>query len=131
VLTNAAGEPQRLRTASDALETLREVNSRLRSALVRLQPEQSHCSAITPQDFSDLRTQIRRAAECLQLLAPDSVAIEAVGREAAAYRSHLESLQHFLPDLYGRLLAEKSRLEVSRNRVAATKAWARASEKTL
>ncbi len=131
MLTGAASEPQSLLTPSDALEILREVNTRLRSALVRLQPEQSHCSAVTPQDFSDLRSQIHRAAACLQLLPPDYAAIEAVNREAAAYRSHLESLQHFLPDLYGRLLAEKSRLEVSRNRVAATTAWARASQRTI
>ena len=43
----------------------------------------------------------------------------------------LEKLKDFLPDLRGRLLAEKSRLESAQTHVAAAAAWARASKKTL
>lgn len=116
---------------SDALETLRQVNSILRSALFRLRPEQKVCITITPQDFTELRSQIQQASECLQSLPPDSAASAVIEKEAAAFRCHLEDLQQFLPDLYGRLLAEKSRLETARTRVAAATAWAGASAKTL
>lgn len=44
----------------DALETLRQVNNNLGSALLRLRPEQRHCSTIRPQDFSDLLSEILR-----------------------------------------------------------------------
>ena len=50
----------------DALATLRQVNDNLRSALLCLRPERKHCSALRPQDFSDLLSQLLRAAECLR-----------------------------------------------------------------
>jgi hypothetical protein len=120
----------------DALETLRQVNENLRSALVRLRPERKHCSSIKPQDFSDLLGQLLRAADCLRrrpkhpeaIVAEATVALE---KESLEYRANLEKLKHFLPDLHIRLLAEKSRLETARNHVAAKAAWARASKQTL
>ena len=115
----------------DALETLRQVNHNLGSALIRLSPEQRHCSTIRPQDFSELLSEILRAADCLQRLPADVEQAAAFERESLVYRSHLERLKDFLPDLHGRLLAEKARLETAQIHVAAAAAWARASEKTL
>jgi len=115
----------------DALETLRQVNDNLRSALIRLRPEQKHCSTVRPQDFSDILSQLLRAAECLSRLPAEPEAALALEKESLKYRSNLEKLQHFLPDLHSRLLAEKSRLETAQNHVAAAAAWARASKKTF
>lgn len=114
----------------DSLETLRQVNEYLRSALPRLHPARKHCSAIRPQDFSDILTQLLRAAECLRDLA-SSETNAGLERESLEYRGHLEKLRQFLPDLHGRLLAEKARLETARTHVAAAAAWAEASKKTL
>jgi len=111
----------------DALETLRQVNGYLRSALVRLRPEIRHCSTLKPQDFSDILSQIRRASDCLRRLPPFSEAA-AVEKESLEYRSNLEKLRHCLPDVQVRLLAEKSRLETARDHLAAAASWDRASK---
>jgi hypothetical protein len=115
----------------DALETLRQVNEYLRSALLRLHPGQKHCSAIRPQEFSGILTQLLRAAECLRVRTASSEANAAFERESLEYRRNLEQLKQFLPDLHGRLLAEKARLKTARTHVAAAAAWAQASKKTL
>ena len=115
----------------DALETLRQVNENLRSALLRLRPERKHCSRIRPQDFSDILSQLLRAAECLRRVPPHFEGAAALEKESLEYRDNLEKLKHFLPDLQVRLLAERSRLETARTHVAAAAAWARASKKTL
>jgi len=115
----------------DALETLRQVNDNLRSALIRLRPERRHCSSIRPQDFSNILSQLLRAAECLRGRPQASELARALEEEALKYRSNLEKLKHFLPDLQVRLLAEKSRLESARTHVASAAAWARANKKTL
>lgn len=115
----------------DAVETLRQVNESLRSALLRLRPERKHCSSIRPRDFSDILSQLLRAAECLRRVPPYSEGAAALEKESLEYRGNLEKLKHFLPDLQVRLLAEKSRLETARTHVAAAAAWARASKKTL
>ncbi|MBZ5657307.1 MAG: hypothetical protein LAO56_18730 [Acidobacteriia bacterium] len=114
----------------DTLETLRQVNDNLRTALNRLHPEQKDCSAIRPQDFSDLLSHLLRGAECLRV-PPPSDAAAALEREALEYRRNLEKLKDFLPDLHGRLLAEKARLESAQLHVTAAAAWARASKKIL
>jgi hypothetical protein len=115
----------------DTLETLRQVNDNLRSAMIRLRPEQKHCSTIRPQHFSDLLSEILRAAECLRHLPAHSEATVALEQESLEYRNNLEKLKHFLPELHGNLLAEKSRLETAQAHVAAAAAWARTSTKTL
>jgi superfamily I DNA and/or RNA helicase len=115
----------------DALETLRQVNDNLRSALISLRPEQKLCSNIRPKDFSDLLGQVMRAAECLRRLPPLSVACAALEKESLEYRGNLEKLKRFLPSLHVRLLAEKSRLETARSHVEAAAAWAQARKKTL
>jgi hypothetical protein len=113
------------------LETLREVNENLRSALVRLRPERRHCAAIRPRDFSDLLSQLAQAAECLRTPPSYPDTSSTLDKEVVEYRSNLEKLKRFLPDLHVRLLAEKSRLEAARTQIAAAAEWARASKKTL
>lgn len=117
--------------APDALETLRQVNDNLRSALISLRPERRHCSAIKSQDFSDLTGQLLRAAECLRLFPSRSKAEPAVEKEAIEYRGNLEKLKRFLPDLQVRLLAEKLRLQTARAHLAAAAEWHRSRNKTL
>jgi len=116
--------------SQDALEILRQVNDSLRFALVRLRPERRHCSTISPQDFSDIRCEVQRASECLRRLPPDADAA-ALEEQSLEYRSNLKKLRQFLPDVHGRLLAEKSRLETARNHLAAAASWDRASKGTL
>jgi hypothetical protein len=116
---------------SDAVETLRQVNEGLRSALIRLRPEQKDCLTIRAEDFSDLLGEILRAGECLRGPATHPEAVVALEKESLEYRSNLEKLKRFLPDLHGCLLAEKSRLESARTHVAAAAAWVRASKGTL
>lgn len=115
----------------DTLETLRQVNDSLRSALIRLRPERKDCVTIRPQDFSDILSQLLRAAECLGRLPLNSDAGAALEQESLEYRSNLEKLKQFLPDLHGRLLAEKTRLENAQLHVAAAAAWTRTSKKIL
>jgi hypothetical protein len=116
---------------SDALETLRQVNENLRSALLRLRPERGHCSAVTPRDFSDILSQLTRARECLRVPTTNSEISEPLERESREYRSNLEKLKQFLPSLHVRLLAEKSRLETLRSHAMAAIAWSRASRQTF
>lgn len=115
---------------ADKLATLQQVNGIISLALSRLRPEQMHCSTIQPQDFSDLLSEILRAAECLQYPSTQSDAAP-LARATLEYRTNLEKLRDFLPQLHGNLLAEKSRLETAQAHVAAAAAWARTSTKTL
>jgi hypothetical protein len=114
----------------DALATLRQVNKTLRSALVRLRPERQTCSSIQPNDLADIHVQLAQATECLR---PEQANREssAFAEEKLAYRRNLEELKQFLPSLQVRLMAEKSRLEDAKNRVAAADAWAQARSKSL
>jgi hypothetical protein len=113
-------------TPLDALETLRQVNVDLSSALLRLRPERKRCSAIRPQDFSDIRAQLLRAAESLRLRPQDPGTAAALETEVRKYRGNLEQLKRFLPDLHLRLLAEKSRIDTARTHLAAAATWAKA-----
>src|SRR3954452_21006372 len=118
-----------LRTLDDDLATLRVVNKNLKSALVRFRPERQHCSAIKPQELSDLRSTILQAADCVREISPQ--AVPELKNESLEYRSNLEQLKQLLPDFQVRLLAEKARLEVATSHVAAGAAWAGASTRTF
>jgi hypothetical protein len=117
-------------TLRDDLETLRQVNEYLRTALIRFRPERRHCSAIKPRDFSDVRGQLRQAAECLRRLLPSQTGSE-IEKESLEYRGNLENLKRLLPDVHARLLAEKSRLETAQTHVKAATAWERANRYSL
>jgi hypothetical protein len=118
-----------MRMPDEDLATLRAVNKNLKSALVRFRPEQQHCSAIKPQELSDLRSAILQAGHCLGGISAQ--ATPELKNESLEYRSNLEQLKQLLPDFQVRLLAEKSRLEVAKSNVAAAAAWAGASTTTF
>jgi len=115
----------------DTLETLRQVNDNLTSALFRLSPEQKHCSTIRPQEFTDLLSEILRAAECLRRLPAKSEVTPALEQQSLEYLGNLQKLKQFLPKLHRNLLAEKSRLETAQAHLTTAAAWAQASQKTL
>jgi len=123
----------------DTLLILRQVNHRVRSALASFRPEQKLCSTIMPADLSGLLAELLRGGECLRRLDADlSSLVPGCSEEAAAlatethlYRTNLEELRRLLPDFYGRLLAERSRLQDAQTHVAAVAAWVQASDKTL
>ena len=125
--------------SASALRTLQEVNQNLRRALTRFEPERNLSSHVTAEDFAGLAAELVRAGACLRGLEAEKrqAAVRqqeefaAFEVEAGEYRGNLERLQRFLPDLYGRLLAEKSRLQQAQSQVAAAAAWACASGKTL
>ena len=110
----------------DTLDTLRQVNEYLRSALLNLRPERKHCSAIQPRDFHEILGQLMRAAETLRQPPVNGATAAALQDEALEYRRNLEKLKQFLPDLQISLLAERSRLETARSHAAAASAWAQA-----
>jgi hypothetical protein len=120
-----------MQVTDDDLGILQAVNKHLRSALVRFRPERQLCTAITPQEFSELTSEIMRAADCMRRISLPPEAAAELKKESLEYRRNLEQLKHLLPDLQVRLLAEKSRLEVARNHVAATAAWVGASTRTF
>jgi transposase len=111
----------------DSVETLREINDYLRRALIGLRPERRHCSTVTPRDFSAILNQLLRAAGLRDHGEP-SAELE---KELLEYRRNLERLKQLLPDLQGRLLAEKARLESARSQLTSAEVWARASKTTL
>ena len=115
----------------DVLQTLRQVNGSLASALIRLSPEQKHCSTIMPQDFTDLLSEILGAAQCMQCLPANSEVSAALEQQSLEYLGNLQRLKHFLPELHRNLLAEKSRLENAQTNLTSAAAWARTSQKTL
>ncbi len=117
--------------SANALATFRLVNENLRLVLVRLRPEQTQCSSIRARDFSNILAQLQRGAECLRRppsASPEDADFEA---QALAFRAQLEQLKRILPDLQIRLLAEKTRLEAARHRLASTANWAEARKNTL
>jgi len=118
-----------MRMPDDDLATLRAVNKNLKSALVRFRPERQHCSAIKPQELSDLCSAILQAADCVRGISRQ--AVPELKNESLEYRSNLEQLKQLLPDFQVRLLAEKSRLEVAKSQTEAAAAWAGASTTTF
>jgi len=124
---------------SSPLPTLRQVNEKVRNALLRFQPELQRCSSILPGELLSLRAALLRARACLHEVDansfPDSFAARenatALAEEVRQYRANLEKLQHILPDLHLRLLAERVRLRKAQRHIAAAAAWAGANKKTL
>jgi hypothetical protein len=115
----------------DILATLRRANDNLRSALVRFRPERQHCSTLKPRDFSDLCSEILRAADCIRYISQDHQAETELKNESFEYRANLKQLYQLLPDVQVRLLAEKSRIECAQSHVATAAAWAGATNKSL
>lgn len=114
-----------------ALDTLHQVNDDLRSALTRLRPDRRHCSAIRPEDFSDLLSHLSRAKACLRWQPRQFREIAAFDKERNEYRNNVKELKHVLPDVQLRLLAEKSRLETARTHLSAAAEWAQSRRKSI
>lgn len=117
--------------APDALATLRQVNHHLGSALLRFHPQRKNCLAIKPHDFSGLLNQLQRASNCLRGLASPGEMGAELEKECREYRTNLEKLKRFLPDVQVRLLAEKARLEAARSHLVAAEEWARSRQDVL
>lgn len=117
---------------TDSLETLQQVNDYLRSALLRLRPEQeTESSVMRPQECSNILGQLQRAAESLRRPPAGPEAARAFEKESLDYLRNLETLKDFLPGVHERLRAEKAHLEAARNHVATAAAWSRASRETV
>ncbi|MGO9125378.1 MAG: hypothetical protein ACLP6G_10880, partial [Terriglobales bacterium] len=82
-------------------------------------------------EFTDLRAELLRSADCLRSLPPATNTNAEVATEISDYRRNMEALGKILPSLQGRLLVEKARLETAREHVAKAAAWAQGSKKTL
>ena len=114
-------------TASD----LRAVNVHLRAALNRMQPEPGAPWLLKADDLSDLRAVILRAAKCQRAIEANATPEAEAVKELREYRTNMEELAWVLPNVQGRLLAEKARLQNGRAHLAAIESWAQASQGTL
>jgi hypothetical protein len=110
-------------------QALHASNEKLRAGLLRLQP--AYRLAILPGDLADLRNQLIKVRAQLRSVTPGTVLDAEQQNELTQYRNQVMQLRQLLPSVYGRLLAEKVRVETARERVAATRAWTEASRKTL
>jgi len=111
----------------DALDSLREVNGKLRNSVLGLRPERKHIWAIGPDDFLNVRRLMLRARECLRLLRAMNEESGDVRKELLEYQHNLAKLKQLLPDLHARLLTEKLRLHAVRTQAAAASHWAQAA----
>jgi hypothetical protein len=96
-----------------------------------LLPESNPSAAVNSETLSNLLKKLLRAGECWRRVLPNSAADAELEKAISEYRSTLEQLAAALPRLHAMLLTEKARLEMARAHVAATEAWARASQNTL
>lgn len=112
-------------------ESLRIANDNLRAGLARLSPTPNPSAPLTANDLSRVLAELLRAGDCLRSIPPRSVPNAQLEKVISDYRSTVEQLAQILPRIHGRLLTEKIRLEIARARLAATAAWAQASQNTL
>ena len=117
--------------STDITANLRLANSSLRAWLVRLRAEPMGLTEIQAKDLHDLLAELLRASGALQSGRRESPADAELEAEIAEYRSHLEALSKVLPNVQGRLLAERARLQIEQAQLAARKAWAEASRRTF
>lgn len=110
---------------------LRLTNTSLRAWLVRLRAEPVGLSEIQAKDLQNLLAELIRASSFLRGACPGAPENGELENEIAEYRTHLESLTQVLPSVQGRLLAERARLQIEQAHLAARKAWAEASRRTL
>ena len=132
---------------TDTIETLREANGNLHSALFRLRPEQNReqgsgpCQAQGPERADDsslglaevslILNQLLRVAECLRREREHSAGSLPPYSKSPDYLINLKELKDLLPQVHARLIVEKSFLESARIHLASATAWSQASQKTL
>ncbi len=86
-------------------------------------------SPVQASDLQDLLAELLRTSGCLRTgEQPTGTELES---EIADYRTNLESLAKVFPSVQGRLLAERARIQIEQSHIAARKAWAEASRRTL
>jgi hypothetical protein len=117
--------------SNETAATLRLANTSLRAWLVRLRAEPVALSPIQANDLQELLAELLRASSCLHIGSEGVTRHSELENEIADYRANLESLAKVLPSVQGRLLAERARLQIEQSHVAARKAWAEASRRTL
>ena len=110
------------------LETLRGANLNLRAGISRLREGQE---PVHPEELASILAELVRAADTLRSIAPGSTIDAELEREIADYRANVQQLAEVMPSLYGRLLAEKSRLEQKRTRLETATAWAKSEKITF
>lgn len=117
--------------SNESASTLRLANTSLRAWLVRLRAEPIALSPVQANDLQDLLAELLRASGCLHTGPEERPTDAELESEIAEYRANLESLAKVLPSVQGRLLAERARIQIEQSHIAARKAWAEASRRTL
>jgi hypothetical protein len=117
--------------SSETAATLRLANTSLRAWLVRLHAEPVALTQIQASDLQNLLAELLRTSGCLRTGSAGATPGIELENEIAEYRTNLESLAKALPSVQGRLLAERARIQVEQSHMAARKAWAEASRRTL
>jgi hypothetical protein len=117
--------------SNESASTLRLANTSLRAWLVRLRAEPIALSPVQANDLQDLLAELLRAFGCLRTGPEEKPTDGELESEIAEYRTNLESLAKVLPSVQGRLLAERARIQIEQSHIAARKAWAQASRRTL
>jgi hypothetical protein len=110
---------------------LHESTNTIRRVLHELLPQASESTphAATPQQMSDLLSELMHAGQRLRAL-PTNRGGD-LERAICDYRQEVEHLRSFLPAIQKSLLAERARLERERERLNGAAAWAQASLQTL
>lgn len=114
-----------------ATQGLQVINARLRAVLADWQTTSGEPASLKTPVLADLLEDLRRAAEWLRAIPPNSPPDDELAREISEYRNHVQQLQQFLPAIQARMLAEKARLESARSHLAAAAAWADGRKKIL
>ena len=114
-----------------ATQGLQVINARLRAVLADWQTTSGEPASLKTPVLADLLEDLRRAAEWLRAIPPNSPPDDELAREISEYRNHVQQLQQILPAIQARMLAEKARLESARSHLAAAAAWADGRKKIL
>ena len=114
------------------LQTLRDTNLRLRLRLARLLPSSGQPAAPSPEEISELLTELLHAGAALRAEPLRETGTNSeLEREREEYRRQLERLRELLPSIHDQLLAEREQIEQQRARVQSASQWAQASRQTL
>lgn len=105
-----------------------DITAHLRSVLETLGAPSSP-GLLTPEQISELLSDLMRAGQCMRTMSPGSN--EELARAVGACRVQVERLREMLPMIHGALLRERSRLATERERLTSIGAWAEASKQSL
>jgi hypothetical protein len=118
--------------ASARSHRLRESNRQLRQSLDRVNVGCGDCRAASPEEINGLLSQLLQFGASLRAEALPAPGIDPeADAEIEQYRRNVERLRELLPAIHRQLLAERTRIEAQRARLATAEDWARASRQTL